>query len=413
MTLADIMKRTSEINARMADIAKEANMAETTVERMAELDNETTALVEERNDLTRQSVQLRATAQAYAPVISNDNIANVDVGLTPAQKARKKYASREYREAFMNKWLYNIDSPLLRADASTTTTDAASVIIPTTITAYLWKTNPYAGSIFARVTKTNHPFGLSIPKASFSAKISWPGENKTAEKSKATTGSLSFTGYKAQIQIAISLEAHVESLEGFESAFGEQLVQAFSEGYDEVIVAGDGAGKPTGILTTDYTKAKTVLAKSADIEDYAFWLKAYAQIPRKEQAKATLHINKVDWQAHILGMKDNNGKVIALETIGFGGELVYTFCGKPVCLLEDQGLGNFDGITGAAKASKATAFAYFFDDSKYVFNSNMQLTLRQYIDESTDEIVRKATSICDGKVVDDDSLLIVCRNTEA
>lgn len=205
----------------------------------------------------------------------------------------------------------------------------------------------------------------------------------------------------------------MESLEGFESAFGEQLVQAFAEGYDEVIVAGDGSGKPTGILTTDYTKAKTVLTKTTDIEDYAFWLKAYAQIPRKEQAKATLHINKVDWQAHILGMKDNTGKVIALETIGFGGELVYTFCGKPVCIMEDQGLANFDSITGAAKASKATAFAYFFDDSKYIFNSNMQLTLRQYIDEDTDEIVRKATSICDGKVVEDDSLLILCRGVDA
>lgn len=414
MTLAEILKRLGEINARMAAIAAEANKPETTVERMAELDAETTGLVEERNDLTRKSVQLRATAQPFAPVIGSDKGASdPDAGLTPDQKARKKYASREYREAFMNKWLYDIDSPLLRANASTTTTDAASVIIPTTITAYLWKTNPYAGSIFARVTKTNHPFGVNIPKASFSAKISWPGENKTADRSKATTGSLSFTGFKAQIQIAISLEAHVESLEGFESAFGEQLVQAFAEGYDEVIVAGDGSGKPTGILTTDYTKAKTVLAKSADIEDYAFWLKAYAQIPRKEQAKATLHINKVDWQAHILGMKDNTGKVIALETIGFGGELVYTFCGKPVCIMEDQGLAPFDSITGAAKASKATAFAYFFDDSKYIFNSNMQLTLRQYIDESTDEIVRKATSICDGKVVEDDSLLIVCRGVDS
>ena len=113
------------------------------------------------------------------------------------------------------------------------------------------------------------------------------------------------------------------------------------------------------------------------------------------------------------GSKDNTGKVIALETIGFGGELVYTFCGKPVCIMEDQGLAPFDSITGAAKASKATAFAYFFDDSKYIFNSNMQLTLRQYIDESTDEIVRKATAICDGKVVEDDSLFILCRGVDS
>lgn len=413
MTLAEILKRLGEINSRMSAINAEANKDETTVERMAELDNETTELLNERAELTRKSVQLRATAQPFAPVIDNNQgVANNEAMLTPEQRARKKYASREYREAFMNKWLYDIDSPLLRAAGTTSSTDASNVIIPTTITNYLWKTNPYAGSIFARVTKTNHPFGLNIPKASFSASIEWPGENQTASKQKATTGTLSFTGFKAQIKIAISLEASVESLEAFEAQFGAQLVQAFAEGYDEVIVAGDGNGKPTGILTTTYTSKNSVKFNSTEVESYDAWLKAYAKLPRKEQAKATLHINKVDWQAHVLGMKDSNGKVIALETIGFGGELIYTFCGKPVCILENQGLGEFDTITGSATASKTTAFAYFFDDSKYIFNSNMQLTLRQYIDEDTDEKIRKATAIVDGKTVEDDSLLIICRGTD-
>jgi hypothetical protein len=112
-------------------------------------------------------------------------------------------------------------------------------------------------------------------------------------------------------------------------------------------------------------------------------------------------------------MKDSTNKVIALETMGFGGNIVPTFMGKEVVLLEDQGLPLFDSLTGSATASKSTAFAYFFDDTDYIFNSNMQLTLREYIDEDTDEKIHKATIICDGKVVDDDSLLVVCRDVDA
>ena len=76
-------------------------------------------------------------------------------------------------------------------------------------------------------------------------------------------------------------------------------------------------------------------------------------------------------------------------------------------------MNEFDSIEGNATASKTTAFAYFFDDRKYVLNSNLQLVLRKYIDEETDETIHKATLIADGKVVNDESLLIVCRDVDA
>lgn len=406
MTLAQINARQLQINQRMALIREEANKPDTTVERMTELDAEVTQLTQERADLVRQSVALRAEAQDFGNVLNND-AATMQRSTDPTQ-------SIEYRTAFMEFVMRRKDNPILhRADASTTTNDIQSVIVPTVITDQLFAKKDNAGSIFARVTKTNYPAGMSIKTTNFKPTLEWVSENGKSDREKATSGSIVFSGFKGQIRLAISLESQVMSLAQFEAALLDRILKACSRGFDKVIVSGTGEGQPTGILTRkDYTK-NTAKLNNKTIGDYAAWLKVYAQIPLAEQPGAVLHINKTDWQGHILGMKDENGRVIALDTMGFGGALIHMFMGKEVALLEDQGLPTFDSITGSATASKATAFAYYFDDAKYVFNSNMQLTLRNYIDEETDEKVHKATIIADGKVVDDDGLLIICRDVDA
>lgn len=254
---------------------------------------------------------------------------------------------------------------------------------------------------------------MAIPTVNFKPELEWVAENGKPDRKKATTGNITFSVYKAQIRLAISLEARTMSLEQFEDALIDRIKKACARGFDKVIVAGTGSGQPTGILTgADYAK-KAVKLNNKTMEDYSEWIKIWAKLPLIEQPGAQLHINKTDWQAHILGMKDSTGKVIALETMGFGGTLVPMFMGKEVVLLEDQGLPEFDTLTGNATASKATAFAYFFNDADYYFNSNMQLALREYIDEETDEKIHKATVLADGKVVDADSLLVVCRGTDA
>lgn len=415
MKLAEIIARLAEINTRMAAIRTEANAENTTVERMAELDAETVALDKERAELTKQSVLLRSEAQNFTPVVS------APAGAEPAEeRSEDYYASMEYRLAFKKWVLERKATPALRADASTTTSGISSVIVPTVITDQLFAKKDNAGSIFARVRKTSYPAGISIKTVNFKPELEWVAENGKTDRKSATTGEIVFSGYKGQIRLAISLEAKTMSLEQFEATLLDRILKACSRGFDKAIVAGSGSGQPTGIITASADGAKysgsdsnAVTLNDKTVEDYSEWIKIWAKIPLAEQAGAKLHINKVDWQAHILGMKDSNGKVIALETMGFGGNLVPMFMGKEVVLLENQGLKEFDAITGSATKSANTAFAYFFNDDAYVFNSNLQLTLRQYIDEDTDEVVHKATVIADGKVVDKDSLLIVCRGADA
>lgn len=417
MTLQEIMKRMAEINTRMAAIRAEAQNKDTTTERLVELETETSTLAQERSDLTKKSIELRSEPQRFNPVVGDGNSED-DAGVQ--MRSGDPFATVEYRKAFMD-YVMNrkrgtaIDKAIAKAreEGGFTTSDAESVIVPTTITDLLYVKRGQAGSLFARVHKSNYPAGMAIPTINFKPKLEWVAENKVSKKSKGSTGSITFNGYKGQIRVAISLETQIKSLAQFEAAILEAIRIGIDEGFDEAIVRGTGEGQPTGILTgADYDK-KAVVVNTAQIESYKEWLKIWAKVPLKGRANCHLHINKTDWEAHLLGMTDDHGRCIAFEKSSVDGALVYTFMGREVVILEDQGLPEFDSVTGAEKASKDTAFAYYFDDSKYYLNSNMQLVLRNYIDEDTDEKVHKATLIADGKVVDDDSLLVICRGIDA
>ena len=412
MTLQQILARMAEINTRMAAIRAEADNPETKAERMAELNSEVDALVAERAELTRQSVQIRATAQDPQPVVADP------AAVATEERSDDFTSSLEYRKAFKNFVLRHEDSAILhRADASTQKTNVGSVIVPSVITDKLFETNEHAGSIFARVTKTQIAPGLSVPISTFKPTLSWVSENGKRDRQGATTGSVTFNGYKGEIRVAISLEVSTMSLDAFESKLVSKILEGCAEGFDAAIVAGSGSGQPKGILTDGtYSGSSGVNAftlNNATVTDYSEWVKLYAKIPQSKKSKAVLHINAVDWYTYIFGMKDSTGRVIALDTVGFGGASVPTFMGRPVVLMEDQGMYNFDAITGSATKSKSTAFAYFFDDADYYFNSNMQLRLKEYTDEDTDEIIHKATIIADGKPVSTKSLIIVCRGADA
>lgn len=410
MTLQQILARMAEINERMAAINAEANNPETTTERLAALNTETDALVAERSELTRKSLQLRATVQEPQPVVA-DPVASV------AERSEDITSTVEYRRAFMNFVLRHEDSEILhRADTSTKTTNISSVIVPAVITDKLFESDSLAGSIFARVTKTNYPTGMAMKTSNFKPTLSWVAENSKSDRQGASTGEIVFNGYKGEIRVAISLEASTMSLDAFETKLNAKILEGCAAGFDKAIVAGTGSGQPKGILTDGTYSGAGANAyglNNKTVTDYAEWVKLFAKIPQSKKNKSLLHINAVDWYGKIFGMKDENGRVVALDTVGFGGTMVPTFMGRPVVLMEDQGLATFDEITGSATKSKSTAFAYFFDDADYYFNSNMQLRLKKYVDEETDETIHKATIIADGKAADKKSLLIVCRDVDA
>ena len=412
MTLQEMLTRLAEINKRLAAISTECRAEGATSETLEALNKETDDLINERTSLQAQIVELktRGAAEDFKPVVTPEVVER-------SADDDDIYSSLEYRKAFMKWMVRGIDNPILhRGDASTQKANVGSVIIPTTITSKIFAKNDLAGSLFDRVTKTNYAPGIAVPKSSFKPTLSWVAENGKSDRLNATSGSITFNGYKGEIRVSLSLEVSVMALEAFEAGLAEKIIEACRLGFDAAIVAGTGSGQPKGVLTDGTysgTGCNAYTLNNLTVSKHDEWVKLWAKLPEAYKMKAQLHINSVDWYGYIFGMKDSTGRVVAFETTGFGGEPIRTFMGRPVVILEDQGLNTFDSITGSATKSKTTAFAYFCFDEDYIFNSNLNLRLKKYTDEETDEEIYKATVVADGKLVDTKSLLIVCRGADA
>ncbi len=408
-----MLERRAAIAKRLADINAECRAEGATSETLEALNKEVDSLINERNSLDASIVELKTRGAAdYKPVVAEEPVAT-----ETRSEVEDLYGSLEYRKAFYNYVVRGIDNPILhRQDSSTVKANVTSVIVPTTITSKLFTKNELAGNLFDRVTKTNYAPGIAVPKSSFKPTLAWVAENGKSDRQSTSTGSVTFNGYKGEIRVSISLEVSVMTLEAFESGLTDKILEACRLGFDAAIVSGTGSGQPKGVLTDGTYSGNTANAytlNNATVSSYAEWIKIWAKLPESYKMKAALHINAVDWYSYIFGMKDSNNKVVALETTGFGGAPIRTFMGRPVILLEDQGLSAFDSITGSATKSKSTAFAYFFADEDYVFNSNLALRVKKYTDEDTDEEIIKATIIADGKAVETKSLVIVCRGADA
>ena len=57
--------------------------------------------------------------------------------------------------------------------------------------------------------------------------------------------------------------------------------------------------------------------------------------------------------------------------------------------------------------SADTIVAAIFDFSSYVINTNYAMTIKKYTDEDTDDEIKKALMLIDGKTADKNSLVTV------
>lgn len=417
MTIEEINKRLEEIKARNEEISKIAQDVIDGInenENLDDLNAEADKLQEERSLLKAQALKIRAEMQ------DDTNFRSI---VEPIKKEKEEqvmnnrniYATQEYREAFMN-FIQSgkVSDVLKRADAFTQKSDVTSVIVPTTITEQLFKRNPNAGALYDLVTKTNHPFGMNVPTTNTEFEIEWVAERSTSEKKKGATSVVSFTGFKGLIKFVQSFETSVMTLPEFEKAMVEKMLEGARKSFDKVIVAGTGSGQPKGILKDIvYTgsSAKAVKMTTSDVNKYASWTTALAKVPKDKKATGAWIMNESDWTQYILGMVNDNNTPIAVERAGVDGMPRRYFLGRPVVTLENQGLPTFDNITANATASEATAFALFVDLADYWLNLNKDITLKDYVDEDTDDKIKKLIVLADGKLVDTSSAVAICKGT--
>lgn len=320
------------------------------------------------------------------------------------QEQEDLYDSVEYRKAFMNYVVNGTSIPekFRNVDATTKTTDVGAVISPTVINRIVEKMESI-GMILPLVTRTAYAAGATIPTSSVKPVATWVAEGGTSDKQKKTTGQIDIKGYKLRCAISMTLETSVMALQVFETVFVNSVSEAMVKAQEKAFLTGTGSGQPKGVLTENSADGQTVeIAATADLT-YETLISAEAALPLAYENGAVWNMTKKTFMKFI-GMVDNNKQPIARVNYGIDGKPERTLLGRRVVL------NDYMTSLGAAISSD-TVVAFLFDWSDYMFNTNYGMTVKTYEDNDTEDKVTKAVMICDGKVIDINSLVTVIKKS--
>ena len=309
--------------------------------------------------------------------------------------------SIEYRKAFMNYVLRGEKIPAeLRADEVTYTSDIGSVIPETVLNRIVEKLEA-TGMILPLVTRTAYKGGLVVPTSSVKPVATWVAEGEGSDKQKKATGSITFAYHKLRCAVAVSLEVDTMALSVFETTLVNNVVEAMVKALEQAIISGDGVGKPKGILSETPVDGQSLEVSEIN---YQTLVDAESALPLEYESGAVWCMTKRTFMSFV-GMTDSTGQPIARVNYGINGRPERTLLGRPVVLCNY--LDSFD------TAEDGSPFAFLFNFSDYILNTNYQMGVKRYEDNETDDQVTRAVMLVDGKVVDKNSLVVLNKAVEA
>lgn len=325
---------------------------------------------------------------------------------TAEKKIADRFDTNEYRSAFMNFCKNGTPIPAeLRANATTTTSDA-SAVIPTTLMHEIIKGLESYGNLYAAVRHLNVQGGLEIPILSLKPTATWITANvNTAEsddqKLLANT-SITFSYFGLECKIAQTLLANVTTIEAFQSLFVPLATEAMAKALDAAIIKGTGSGMPLGVTVDSRVPSKNVVTLTAEeFTSFSAWKKKVFGKMKKSYRNGAFYMAQGTFDGYIDGMVDSVGQPVGRVNYGIDGAENYRFCGKNVETVEDDIIASYDD------ASSGDVVAVFFKASDYGVNSNMEMKTVKWTDNETNEVKMKTILICDGKLIDANGVIIV------
>lgn len=375
-------KRLQEINERKIEI-RQALESEENVN-LDELRSEIEALNAEAKEIEERA--------KIAEKINENKIESKIVDKNMEEK-KMDFASVEYRNAFKDYVMTGVMNEEFRATALTS--GNAAVIPANVLDKIVEKLESY-GNILPLVSHTSYASGVNIPVQEMGIVATWQAENTMSEKQATGIANVVFGGYKLQCRVATSLELGVRSISAFENFIVNSVSKAMVKALETAIISGDGSGKPEGILAHG-TADETTKKKEFTTFTYKALADVEALIPTAYDSTAVYVMNKQSFMEFV-GMTDNAGQPVARVNYGVDGKPERQLLGRTVVLS--------DAVPSIAPGE---AFGFVFNMSDYVLNTNYDINVRRYFDENTDENITKATMIVDGKVVNDDSLVLLVK----
>lgn len=373
--LNEIIARKEEIRAKL-ESNDDVNIEELRAE-IEQLNKEQTE-IEERAKIAKEINENKIESK----IVDNDG----------GKKNMNDFASVEYRNAFMD----YVKTGVMKEEFRATALVANNAVIPTNLLDRIVEKLEGYGNILPLVSKTSYASGVNIPVSEMGITATWQAENTMSDKQATGIANVVFGGYKLQCRVATSLELGVRSISAFENFIVNSVSKAMIKALETAVVSGDGNGKPEGILTHGEADENTKKVEFTKF-DYKTLAEAEGQIPTAYDSTAVYVMNKQTFMQFV-GMTDTAGQPVARVSYGLDGKPERQLLGRTVVLSD---------AVPSVEAGKAFAFA--FNMSDYVLNTNYDIGVRRYFDENTDENITKATLVADGKVVNADSLVLLVK----
>lgn len=313
--------------------------------------------------------------------------------------------SKEYRKSFMN-YVINgdpINNQFKNSNANTKTTDIGE-LIPQTVLEKIIEKLETTGNIYKLVTKTNYKGGVKIPTSTVKPTASWVAEGAGSDRQKKTTsGAISFGYNKLRCAISSSLEVDTMALSVFETTFINNVTEAMMKAIEQSIINGTGTLQPTGILKETVVTGQNIDVTKTGNVDYKTLTKAEGLLPLAYESNAVWFMTKQTFMEFV-GMVDQQGQPIARVDYGISGKPERTLLGRTVILNDYMTSIN-------ATLSTDTVVAFLFNPSDYILNANLNMTVKRYEDNETDDMITKAIMLVDGKVIDKNSLVTITKKS--
>jgi HK97 family phage major capsid protein len=356
------------------------------------------------NALNGSAPQMPNLANAVANVSNGMTAGNVSLDGTPA--VTDVYDTPEYKNAFMRNVAFGAAMPkqFVNTDANTKTSDVGSVIPTTTLQKIVEKMESI-GMILPLVTRTAYKGGVAVPTSSAKPTATWVAEGAGSDKQKKATGSITFGYYKLSCAVSMSFETTQLTYPMFESIFVAQVAQSMTKAKETAIIKGSGSGQPKGILKeTAVTGQNIDVAKASDIT-YKTLVSAEAALPQAYDSSAVWCMTKNTFVNKVLGLVDKNDQPVCRVNAGLSGKPEYFIFGRRVVLIGDY----MDSYVAEPTADTIVAFMFNFAD--YLLNEPVAMYTKRYTDNDTDDEIVKAIALCDGKVIDKNSLVTITKKS--
>lgn len=353
-----------------------------------ELDNAWEEFAREKANI--EALKEKATAQNVIPI--NGEMVSM-------------YANedKEYRKAFMNYVIGGATVPagFSNSDSTTTTSDVGAVI-PNTILEKIVEKMESVGGVYGKMTKTFFKGGVSVPTSTAKPVATWTTERGKTDKQNKPVGSITFTYHKLRCVVATSLTVDNVTLDVFERVLAQNIAEAMTKAIEEAAFSGTGAtnNQPEGILKTAIPDGQIIEITEGENITYLDLCKCEGALQEANDAGTEWYMRKKTFFEQIQAMTDKNGQPIAKVNYGTAGKPEYYILGRKVNFVD-----YVPAFESTVSEDRIVAVMYKFED--YLFNTNLQIAIKEYEDHDTDDQIKKAVMLADGKPVDINSLIIL------